>query len=151
MDSTFTLRIPLTVAESATAQFNYTNNLLFICGFHKLFWIPQMRLRIPQNCLISERFWAIQCFRYLFVEFKTAKKIKEKSQSCGFRDKSDFGLLRYPLIMHIMHSWPRNDEKSQLRLFQLLKHSTNLNILKKFDGLSFDFYFHFRLFITLPR
>ena len=63
-NSIYMLRFPLIVAESATAQFNYTIILLFVCGFRKLFWIPQVRLRIPQNCLFSERFWAVQCFRY---------------------------------------------------------------------------------------
>ena len=53
---TYNLRIPQTSAESATAQFNYTSVFLFVCGFHKHFWIPQLRLRIPQNHLILERF-----------------------------------------------------------------------------------------------
>ena len=53
-DSTNTLRIPLIVADSATAQFNYTHVLLFVCGLQKLFWIPQTRLRIPQIRL----FWS---------------------------------------------------------------------------------------------
>ena len=44
-DSTCSLRTPLTIADSATAQFNDTNNLLFVCGFHKLFWIPQCIFR----------------------------------------------------------------------------------------------------------
>ena len=54
-DSTYNLRISLTVADSATAHFNDTNVLSFACGFHKLFWIPQIQLRIPQIRL----FWAI--------------------------------------------------------------------------------------------
>ena len=56
VDSTYNLRIPLTVADSATAQFNDTNVLSFVCGFHKLFWIPQIQLRIPQIRLFFERF-----------------------------------------------------------------------------------------------
>ena len=43
-------------ADSATAQFNDTNVLSFVCGFHKLFWIPQIQLRIPQIRLFFERF-----------------------------------------------------------------------------------------------
>ena len=35
-DYTYNLRIPLTVADSATAQFNDTNVLSFVCGFLKL-------------------------------------------------------------------------------------------------------------------
>ena len=77
-DSTYNLRIPLTVADSATAQFNDTNVLSFVCGFHKLFWIPQIQLRIPQIRLVLEQFSAIKWFRCLFVESKTALKIKEK-------------------------------------------------------------------------
>ena len=45
-DSTCSLRVPLTVADSATAQFNDTNVLSFVCGFHKLFCVPQTQLQI---------------------------------------------------------------------------------------------------------
>ena len=55
-DSTYILQISLTVADSATAQFNDTNVLSFVCGFHKLFWIPQIQLRISQNRLFFERY-----------------------------------------------------------------------------------------------
>ena len=36
-ESTYRFRIPLTVADSATVQFNDTIDLSFVCGFHKLF------------------------------------------------------------------------------------------------------------------
>ena len=55
-DSTYILRIPFTVADSATAQLNDTNVLSFVCGFHELFWIPQIQLRISQIRLFLERF-----------------------------------------------------------------------------------------------
>ena len=55
-DSTYNLRIPLTVADSAKAQFNDTNVLSFVCEFHKLFWISQIQLRIPQIRLFFEQF-----------------------------------------------------------------------------------------------
>ena len=55
-DSTYNLRIPLMVADSQTAQFNDTNVLSFVCGFHKLFWIPQIQLRTPQFRLFFEQF-----------------------------------------------------------------------------------------------
>ena len=44
----------LQVAESATAQINYANVFLFVCGFQKLFWTQQVRLRIPQKRLFLE-------------------------------------------------------------------------------------------------
>ena len=47
-DSTYNLRIPLTVADSATAYRKYTLVLVSVCGFHKLFWFPQIQLGIPQ-------------------------------------------------------------------------------------------------------
>ena len=50
----YNLQIRLTVADFATAQLNYTFVLLFVCGFHKLFWIPQIQLRIPHIRL----FWS---------------------------------------------------------------------------------------------
>ena len=53
---TYNLRIPLTGAVSATAQFNDINVLSFLCGFHKLFCIPRTQLRIPQIRLFLERF-----------------------------------------------------------------------------------------------
>ena len=55
-DSTYNLRILLTVADSTTAQYNYTHVLLFVCGFHKLFWIPQIQLRTPQIQLPFRKF-----------------------------------------------------------------------------------------------
>ena len=59
-DSTCSLRIPLTIADSTTDQFNDSNVLSFAGGFHKLFWIPQIQLRIPQFRQFLERFSAIQ-------------------------------------------------------------------------------------------
>ena len=55
-DSTYSVRIPRTVADSATAQFSYTRVSLFVCGFHKLFWIPKILLRISQICLFLDQF-----------------------------------------------------------------------------------------------
>ena len=55
-DSTYSVRFLLTGADSATAQFSYTPVSMFVCGFHKLFFIPQIRLRIPQVRLFLERF-----------------------------------------------------------------------------------------------
>ena len=95
-ESTCNLQIPLTVADSATAQFNDTNVLLFDCGFHKLFWIPQIRLRIPQIRLFFEQFWAVQLFRFCLwnpKQHRRSKKSRNVADSatnlilacCGFR------------------------------------------------------------------
>ena len=59
-DSTSDVRIRLTVADSATAQLNDTDVLSLVCGFHKLFWIPQIQLRIPQTGLFFEQFRAVK-------------------------------------------------------------------------------------------
>ena len=49
-------------------------------GFRKLCWgFLNFFLRISQSCLFLEHFWAKQCLSYLYVEFKTAKNIQEKS------------------------------------------------------------------------
>ena len=72
------LRIPHSNADSATAQFYYAYILWFVCGIWNLFRIPQILLRIPQIRLLFEWFWAVQCFRCLFVESKTGKKTEEK-------------------------------------------------------------------------
>ena len=60
VDSTYSLRIPLTVADSATSQFNDSNVLSFVCGFHKLFWISQVLSRIPQIRIFLEQFSVVQ-------------------------------------------------------------------------------------------
>ena len=54
-DFTYNLRMPLKVADSATAQFNDTNVLLFVCGFHKIayFWSD-----FEQNSVISICLWS---------------------------------------------------------------------------------------------
>ena len=43
------------------------------------------------------------------MESKTAEKMKEKSQCCAFRNKSDFDMLRIPLKIHSCTVLPRND------------------------------------------
>ena len=105
-DSACNLRILLLVAESATAQFIYTNFLLFIWGFHKLFWILPLRLRIPQNRLFLEQFWAVQWFRYLFVKSKTANKIKNADSA------TNLNLILACCGIHLQCTectvWPRN-------------------------------------------
>ena len=80
-DSTYNLRIRLTIADSGTAQFNDRNVLSFVCGFHKLFWIPQIQLRIQQIGLFLEQFWAVQWFRYNVADFATNLILT----CCGFR------------------------------------------------------------------
>ena len=40
-DSTYNLRNAPTVADSAKAQFTFTIVLLYVCGFHKPFWISK--------------------------------------------------------------------------------------------------------------
>ena len=69
-----------------------------------LFRIPHFLLQIPQNCLFLEQLWAMQCFSYFSVESKIAEKIEEKQQFCGFRNKSDFYLLRNLLTISKLHS-----------------------------------------------
>ena len=56
VDSTYKLRILLAVAHYTTDQFNDTIVLLFVSVFHKLFWVPQIQLRISQLRLFLERF-----------------------------------------------------------------------------------------------
>ena len=63
MESANKMQIPLTIcgfhlqfADSATAQINDTIVLSFVCGFHKLSWIPQILLRNPQIRIILGRF-----------------------------------------------------------------------------------------------
>ena len=67
-DSTYNLRIPLAICGfnlqlRIPQQVNLTIQTVLI---------PQIQLRIPQIRLFFERFWAVQWFRYLFVESKRA-------------------------------------------------------------------------------
>ena len=109
------MRIALTIcvfhlhfADSATAQFNYTHVLLFVCGLHELLCIPQRRLRIPQLRLFLERNWAEQCFKYLFVESITAKKIKKSSN--GVDSATNLILVCFGIRIQCTECtvWPRN-------------------------------------------
>ena len=76
-DSTYCLRIPRTLG--IPQQLNSA-----IRKSHYFLWIPQTVIDSANtvadsaNCLILEQYWTVQCFRYLFVESKTGKKIKEK-------------------------------------------------------------------------
>ena len=105
-DSTCSLRVPLTVADSATAQFNDTNVLSFVCGFHKLFCVPQI-----QNTV------------------------------CGFRDKSDFGLLRIPLTIcgfhlsgfHLQLRIPQQLNLTIQMSYHLFVDSTNCSAFRKYS------------------
>ena len=78
-----TLRIPLRVAESATAHFNYTNVLLFLCAFHKLFRIPQVRLRIQKNRLLLERYSVLGICLWNPKQRRTSKKSSKLALSAS--------------------------------------------------------------------
>ena len=107
-DSTYSLRIPLTFAVSATAQFNFLHVSLFVCGFHKLFWFPHIRLQILQICLFLEQFWTVHCLRYLFAESKTAKKIKENSNFADSATNLVWTCCGIRLQCTEWTVWPRN-------------------------------------------
>ena len=110
-ESAYTLRIPLTVCGffllfRLPRQLKFTKHIYFYLFIDSTNWfrIAHILLRIPQSCLFLEQFSATQCFSFLSVESKTAEKIKEKYQCCGFPNKSDFCLLRNPLTIHKKHS-----------------------------------------------
>ena len=50
-DSAYVLRIPLTVADSASALYHFTHILSFVFGFQKLFRIPQILLNTEKQIL----------------------------------------------------------------------------------------------------
>ena len=107
-ENTYSLRIPLTVADSARVQFNYTHVFLFVCGFHKLIWTLQIRMQIPQFRLFLERFLTVQCFRYLFVESKAAKKIKKSSKVADSATNLILACCGIRLQCTECTVWPRN-------------------------------------------
>ena len=104
-DFTYNLRISFTICGFHLQFADSTYNLripLTLCGFHLQLRIPQqLNLTIkmsyhlfvdstncsafrkhscgfPKIACFFEQFWAVQWFRYLFVESKTAKNIREK-------------------------------------------------------------------------
>ena len=99
---------PLTVAESATAQFNLTHVSLFVRGFYKLFWIPQIRWRIPQNRLFLERFWTVQCLRYLFAESKQQRRSKKSNNVVDCATNLVWACCRIHLQCTEWTVWPLN-------------------------------------------
>ena len=59
-DPTCNLRISFTVVGSASAQFNDTNVVSFVCGFHNLFWIAYFsrsseRYSVLDICLLNPK------------------------------------------------------------------------------------------------
>ena len=96
MQTNYGLRLKLRIPQ----KLNLTLHVcLFVCGFHKLFWIPRIRLRIPQNASNFE--WYSLLDIYLWNP-------KQKRRSNGitmfqFPQKSDFDLVRSPLSMRRMH------------------------------------------------
>ena len=77
-DSTYKLRTLLTVADSATARFNHTNVLSFVCGFHKLFWIPQIQSLVNKFAYFSSEFEQYNDYGVCLWNPKQHKDIKEK-------------------------------------------------------------------------
>ena len=82
-DSTYTLRILLTTLDSATAHFNYTLVLLLVCGFHKLFRMPQILLWISQICL----FWSnFECYIVLGICLWNPKQQRKSKKTKNVAD-----------------------------------------------------------------
>ena len=148
-NSTCSLRIPLTLAESAAAQCNYRFVLLFVCGFHKFFWIPQKQLRIPQICMFLEQFWAVQCCKSLLVE---SKQQRISNKSINVADSATNLLLvccgiRLQCTKCIV--WPRNDCLEAIRVVAISQFILIVvEILKLIQFFSIFSYFLF-LFPTL--
>ena len=121
------MRIPLTIcgfrlqlAASVTGDQTFYScgfrNSLILLNTYSIFcsWIPQ-------NCsgfnIFCCGFRKNACFWSNFQQYSVVaicpwnpkqqrrfKKIFKKKQFCGFRDKSDFCLLRNPFTTHKMHS-----------------------------------------------
>ena len=80
VDSICKLRSPFAVADLATAQFYYTHVLLFFWGFHKLFRVRQIPLRLSQNHI----FWSF------FERFNVSAIQFRKLACCGEIYKKHF-------------------------------------------------------------
>ena len=101
----------LQFADSATAQYNDTKVLSFVCGFHKLFWIRQIQLRIPQSRLFSSDF-----VRYndLGICLWTPKQHRRSKKSSNVADSATNLILDccgFRLKCRECTVWPRNVKK----------------------------------------
>ena len=108
-DSTYKLRIPRTVADSATAQFNDTNVLSFVFGFPKLFWIPQILLRFPRIRLFRSNF---DRYKYLCICLCIPKHHIRSKKSSNVADSAKNLILAccgFRLQGRECTVWPRND------------------------------------------
>ena len=78
------MRISLTMCEirlqlRTPQQPNLTIHIiLFVCGFHELSWIPQLRLRILQIRLFLQQFWKVQSFKVFNCRIQNCKEDKRK-------------------------------------------------------------------------
>ena len=107
-DSTYNLRIPLTVADSATTQFNYRNVLSVGCGFHKLFWIPQIQLRIPQIRLLSSDFERYNDLGICLCNLKQHRRSKKSSNVVDSSINLILACCGFRLQCRECTVWPRN-------------------------------------------
>ena len=109
MDSIYNLQIPqITVADSATARINYTHVLVFVCGFHKLYWITQTWLRIRQAGLVVGWFRAVNRSGTCLWNPKQQRRLKKSS---NFSDSAtDLVLTFCGVRLQYTEStvWPRN-------------------------------------------
>ena len=107
-DSTYNLRIPLTVADSATAQFNNSNVFLFVYEFHKLFWIPQIQLRFPQLRLLLSNF---ERYNHLGICLWNPKQHRRSEKNSEVADSATNLILHFcgfRLQCRECTVWPRN-------------------------------------------
>ena len=109
-DSTYSLRIPLTVADYATAHFNDTNVLSFVCGLHKLFWIPQILLQIPQIRLFLERFERDNDLGICLWNPKQHRRSKKSSNVADSASNLILACCGCRLQCREGAVWPRNDK-----------------------------------------
>ena len=109
-DSTYTLRISLTVADSATVQYNYTHVLLFVCGFHKLFWIPQNSCGSRKFVCFWSDFERCNVFSICLWTPKQQRRSWKSSNVADFATNLILACCGIHIQCTECTVWPRNDK-----------------------------------------
>ena len=108
--------------DSATAEFNDTNVLSFVCGFHKLLWIPQIQLRIPQIRLFWSDFERYNVLGICLWNRKPERRSKKSSNVADSATNLVLDCCGFRLQCTECAVWPRNEisERSHLIVIIIL-------------------------------
>ena len=113
--STFNLRIPLTVTDSATAQFKHTHVSLFVFGFQKNVLNSANTVAESANFPFLERFLTVQCFMFCLWNPKQQRRSKKCSSVADSATNLIWACCGIRLQCTESTVWPCNGQKQVCR------------------------------------